>query len=414
MTISPFKPTVLNSTTPDYDPLLNPEPIAQPTNPSTEPSPALIPDPITQPTASIAEPVSAVDFDPEDQDYEAYSALIERQYQEEVTAKGADAADEPSLDEADYLEPHFSDEDVMAAASSFEAEQEEDWSAEASPELEAIAAFDETVPELEPDAAAEESSEFSEFASQPDTAGEWGEYSSAASTAEESFYPVESSNQLEPDFDSYEPEPVALETEMEPANPVLSAFTEPTSTPPQATSDLDELPLNEFASEPVEELLEEFSDPRTAKSKVLISANPFAKAAVVGIGVLIGVLFLGAVYSALTAGSKRSSSLEKLEASPSPTESAAPQESGKLKSELAFASQQNDMDKARRIQGANASPTPTPTARLMPSPTSASSTPIVRSVPLPPAPTPVTAPAPICSIRSSIRPNSTAYRAYVR
>ena len=161
---------------------------------------------------------------------------------------------------------------------------------------------------------------------------------------------------------------------------------------------VSDLPENGYDPEQLEAGLDEFNDPRIAKSKVAITGNPLAKIAVVGVLGLVLILFVGGVYSAVTGGGKKSASLEKLEAEakPSPTEPVASHDSGKLKGELAFASQQNDLDKARRIQSPQASPTPTPSAS--PTPTRASSpTPIARSVqlPAPPAAAAPVAPLPV-------------------
>lgn len=111
---------------------------------------------------------------------------------------------------------------------------------------------------------------------------------------------------------------------------------------------------------------DEFIDPRVSRSKVSLSGNPLMKAAFIGALGLVVVLIGGSLYSLLSSGGQvKDQAAVNLETTPEPVVAELP-ESGKLKAELAFSSQQNDLEKARRLQQGQVKTSPTPNATPTP------------------------------------------------
>lgn len=161
-----------------------------------------------------------------------------------------------------------------------------------------------------------------------------------------------------------------------------------------------------YVAEEEEEEIEEFVDPRAAKSKVPLTSNPLLKAGFVGAVGLIVVLVGGGIYSALTSSTKTDPAVANLKQQAAPSPVAELPESGKLKADLAFASQQNDLEKARRLQQAQMQPAPTPTPEVSPTPEAPPTPapppqvvipPVRVPAPVVPAPVPMPVPTPVDS-----------------
>ncbi len=174
--------------------------------------------------------------------------------------------------------------------------------------------------------------------------------------------------------------------------------------PARSDADIDEAEEDTaYVAEEEEEEIEEFVDPRAAKSKAPLTSNPLLKAGFVGAAGLIVVLVGGSIYSALTSSTKTDPAVANLEQQTAPAPVAELPESGKLKADLAFASQQNDLEKARRLQQAQV-PSPTPTPEPTPTPQAVRPSapppqvtlpPVRVPAPVVPAPVPMAAPTPV-------------------
>lgn len=141
-----------------------------------------------------------------------------------------------------------------------------------------------------------------------------------------------------------------------------------------------------------EEEADDFVDPRRSKSKVPLSGKPLMKAAFIGAAGLVVVLFGGSLYSLLTSGGEvKDQAATNLEPTTLEPALAELPESGKLKAELAFSSQQNDLEKAQRLKAGQAQPSPTPSTT--PPPQAQDSAVAPEPLPLPlPLPLPIPAP----------------------